>query len=133
MSFSVLDRRMMVEKETPMCISEQCSLLGIHRSGFYYVSQGESALNLELMGTIDRFFLEHPHTGVVSMCAYLCMTEGYVVNVKRIRRLMRLMGLMAVYPIKRLSIPDKGHRKYPYLLKDMVINRNNQVWETDIT
>lgn len=120
----------MVEKGESMGISEQCSLLGIHRSGFYYAPCGESDLNLELM---DRFFLEHPHTGVVAMCAHLCLREGYVVNVKRIRRLMRLMGLMAVYPGKRLSIPDKGHRKYPYLLRDMVINRNNQVWETDIT
>lgn len=133
MSFSVGDRRMMVEKDEVMSVSEQCTLLGIHRSGFYYVPGGQTDLNLELMAVIDHYFLEHPHTGVLSMCAYLCMTLRYVVNVKRIRRLMRLMGLIALYPGKKLSLPDKGHRKYPYLLRDMVIHRNNQVWQTDIT
>ncbi|MFP5081397.1 IS3 family transposase [Pedobacter sp. JCM 36344] len=56
---------------------------------------------------IDKYFLEHPHSGVLTICAYLCRSEGHKVNVKRIRRLMRLMGLMAVYPAKKLSIGNK--------------------------
>ncbi|WP_370576708.1 IS3 family transposase [Pedobacter sp. N36a] len=99
----------------------------------YYKPQGESNLNLELMRLIDNYFLEHPHTGVVTLCAYLCLSEGYTVNVKRIRRLMRLMGLMAVYPAKKLSIGNKAHKIYPYLLRGLIIKRVNQVWQTDIT
>ena len=46
---------------------------------------------------------------------------------------MRLMGLEAIYPKPRLSKYHPNHKKYPYLLKDLVINRPDQVWATDIT
>jgi putative transposase len=46
---------------------------------------------------------------------------------------MRLMGLLAVYPSKKLSIPNKEHTIYPYLLRGLKIERTNQVWQTDIT
>ena len=59
--------------------------------------------------------------------------QGQAVNAKRVRRLMRVMGLEAIYPKPRLSRPDKAHRIYPYLLKDLTIDRPNQVWCTDIT
>jgi putative transposase len=123
----------MVEKDGQIPIARQCELVGIHRSGFYYPAKGESALNLELMQLIDAYFMDHPHSGVITLCVYLCLDRGYTVNVKRIRRLMRLMGLIAIYPQKKLSIADKGHTVYPYLLRGLVIDRVNQVWQTDIT
>lgn len=123
----------MILKTPELSISEQCGMLSIHRSGFYYKPQGESDLNLELMTLIDTYFLEHPHSGALTLCAYLCFTCGFMVNVKRIRRLMRLMGLMSVYPGKKLSIGNKEHRIYPYLLRGLQIDRVNQVWQTDIT
>ncbi len=133
MKYSIAERRLMVLEDPQLSITDQCNMLTIHRSGFYYKPQGESDLNLELMRLIDSYFLEHPHTGVVTLCAYLCLSEGYTVNVKRIRRLMRLMGLMSVYPAKKLSIGNKGHKIYPYLLRGLIIKRVNQVWQTDIT
>lgn len=123
----------MVVKDGAFSVTEQCKMLGIHRSGFYYVPQGESGLNLDLMKLIDRYFLEHPHSGALTLCAHLRMSEGHTVNVKRVRRLMRLMGLMAVYPGKKLSMGDKAHKIYPYLLRGLIIERANQVWQTDIT
>ena len=54
-------------------------------------------------------------------------------NRKKVARLMHKMGLQAIYPKRRLSIPDKEHKIYPYLLKGIVVNRPNQVWSTDIT
>jgi putative transposase len=123
----------MIDKFTNLSITEQCDLVSIHRSGFYYVSVGESSENLEVMKLIDAYFLEHPHSGVITMCVYLCMDRGFTINIKRVRRLMRLMGLMAIYPSKRLSIGDKGHKIYPYLLRGLKIERKNQVWATDIT
>lgn len=54
-------------------------------------------------------------------------------DVKRVRRLMRIMGIEAIYPKRRLSIPFNDYGKYPYLLKDMVIDYPNQVFCADIT
>jgi putative transposase len=133
MKCSIAERRLMVSGVSDFSILEQCGMLGIHRSGFYYVPQGESVLNLELMKLIDSYFLDHPHSGALTLCAYLCLSKGYKVNVKRIRRLMRLMGLMAVYPAKKLSVGNKAHTIYPYLLRGLKIERNDQVWQTDIT
>lgn len=59
--------------------------------------------------------------------------QGEEVNSKRIRRLMRLMGLEAVYPKPRLSLSHQAHKKYPYLLRNLVIDHPDQVWCADIT
>ena len=117
-------------KELP--IIKQCGLLSISRSSFYHEPKGESADNLKLMAEIDRRFLDTPFYGVQQMTWHL-RAKGWMVNVKRIRRLMRLMGLMPIYQQPRTSIPDKGHKRYPYLLKGMKIGRPNQVWCADIT
>ena len=130
---SLAERRLMVAKNPDLSITEQCDLVGIHRSGFYYKSAGESDENMEIMKLMDAYFMKHPHSGVVTLCAYLIMDEGFLVNVKRVRRLLRLMGLMAIYPSKRLTIGDKAHKIYPYLLRYLKIERKNQVWCTDIT
>lgn len=58
---------------------------------------------------------------------------GHRVNHKRVERLMRQVGIEAIYPKPHLSQPDKQHRIYPYLLANVVIERPNQVWSTDIT
>lgn len=134
MSRSVPERRGMIEKCKELSIAEQCDLVSIHRSGFYYVSTGESEENIELMRLMDAYFLEHPHSGAITLCIYLTMDKSFNINIKRVRRLMRLMGLIALYPKKKLSIPGgEGHTIYPYLLRGLKIERAGQVWETDIT
>ena len=45
---------------------------------------------------------------------------------------MRQMDLRALYPRRRTSQPGKGHKLYPYLLRDLAIERPNQVWASDI-
>jgi putative transposase len=67
------------------------------------------------------------------MTAWLREDKKLAVNRKRVARLMERMGLEAVYPKPRLSRPGEGHKIYPYLLKDLPIERVNQVWSTDIT
>lgn len=59
--------------------------------------------------------------------------EGFTVNRKRVQRLMRTMGIVAVYPKRNLSLANQAHRVYPYLLRNLTIDRPNQVWATDIT
>ena len=54
-------------------------------------------------------------------------------NRKRVQRLMRLMGIAALGPKPRTSKPAPGHKIYPYLLRDMTIERPNHVWAADIT
>jgi putative transposase len=66
------------------------------------------------------------------MTWHLC-AAGHAVNIKRVRRLMRLMGLMPIYRQPRTSIPAKGHKLYPYLLRGVRIDQPNQVWCADIT
>ncbi len=113
-------------------IYRQCDLLGLSRSGYYYHPQGESPLNDRLMNLIDEQYTKMPFYGVEKMTEWL-RRQGFTVNPKRVRRLVRLMGLEAVYPKKRLSVPSKEYRKYPYLLRDLAIERPDQVWCADIT
>lgn len=92
----------------------------------------EDPENLKLMRLIDQQYLQTPFYGWPRMTAVL-RSQGYMVNGKRIRRLMRLMGLQALVPRKRTTITTPGHRIYPYLLRNLVIDKPNQVWCTDIT
>lgn len=89
-------------------------------------------MNLRLMNLIDEQYTRMPFYGVEKMTEWL-RRQGFGVNPKRMRRLMRLMGLEAIYPKRRLSIPSEEYRKYSYLLRDLVINRPDQVWCADIT
>jgi putative transposase len=84
------------------------------------------------MNLIDEQYTKMPFYGIDKMTAWLRKT-GYPVNPKRIRRLMRKMGLEAIYPKKNLSIPSEDHKKYPYLLRGLVIAKPDQVWCADIT
>lgn len=115
-----------------LSVSQQCELLGLGRSSYYYEAATESAANLALMERIDREYTAHPFRGSRGMTAWL-RREGEEINRKRVQRLMRLMGLEAVYPKPRLSIGGAGHKVYPYLLRNVSIERVNQVWSTDIT
>jgi putative transposase len=116
-----------------LSIVRQCRLASISRSSFYHVPQGESSETLTLMAEIDRQFLETPFYGARRQMTWHLRAEGHRVNVKRVRRLMRLMGLMPIYRRPRTSIPAKGHKVYPYLLRGAGIDRPNQVWCADIT
>lgn len=115
-----------------LSVSQQCELLGLSRSSYYYEPATESAENLALMALIDREYTAHPFRGSRGMRAWL-RQEGHQVNRKRVQRLMRLMGLEAVYPKPHLSVGGAGHKVYPYLLRNVAIERANQVWSTDIT
>lgn len=115
-----------------LSIVRQCELLGLPRASFYYQPASESALNLELMRIIDEQFTKTPFYGVPRMTWTLRM-KGYIVGPKRIRRLMRLMGIEAICPKRNLSRLVSGSRKFPYLLKELSIERPDQVWAADIS
>ncbi len=128
-----MERRKLIDmSHSSICVQRQCELLSIHRSGFYYTGVGESDLNLDLMKVIDEHFLKYPFKGSRRMTVWL-NEQGYKVNRKRIQRLYQLMGLSTIYPKPNLSKSDAVAYKYPYLLRGLKIERNNQVWAIDIT
>jgi len=112
-------------------ITRQAELLGIARSTVYYEPVVD-LYDLELMRFIDEQYTKTPFYGSRRMTVSL-NRNGYLVNRKRVQRLMRLMGIEAIYPKPNLSKPHPDNKIYPYLLRNIEINRSNQIWGTDIT
>ena len=128
-------KRMAIEpgnNQIPIC--RQCELLGLSRSSLYYKPCRDTQYNEQLMKLIDEQYIETPFYGIAKMTEWLAR-QGHCVNHKRVRRLMRQMGLEAIYPRRKrgLSLQDKQHKIYPYLLRDVQITRPDQVWSADIT
>jgi putative transposase len=114
-----------------LSVRRQCELIGLSRSTRYYQAAPESEENLQLMRLIDEQYTKCPFYGSRRIRAWL-VDQGHEVNRKRVRRLLRIMGLEAIYPKPKLSA-GRGHKVYPYLLRDVAIERVNQVWSADIT
>jgi putative transposase len=131
---SVVDAmRSLVDPECgQLTISRQCELLGLARSSYYHELVPETDLNLSLMDLIDRQYMETPFYGSRRMTWFLNQS-GHSINRKRVTRLMRLLDLEAIYPKPKLSVGDPEHRKYPYLLRGLQVDRPDQVWSSDIT
>jgi putative transposase len=130
---SIPDRRARLDRaHGTLSIRRQCRLLGLARSGVYRTPAPASDDDLGLMRRIDELFTAWPFLGSRRM-ARLLADDGPAINRKRVQRLMRLMGIAALGPKPRTSKPTPGHRIFPYLLRDMTIDRPNQVWAADIT
>jgi len=118
-------------KSKTIPIKRQAELLGIAQSTVYYQPIVDS-YSLKLMHLIDEQYTKTPFYGSRRMREAL-KRKGCRVNRKRVQRLMRLIGIETIYPKKNLSRPHLGHKIYPYLLRNRVIGRVNQVWGADIT
>jgi putative transposase len=122
----------MVNKDGSLSVRRQCALLALPRSTFYHSPEPVSGDDLAIMSLIDRCHLKYPFYGSRRICGWL-LDEVHFVNRKRVQRLMRTIGLAALYPGRNLSKANQAHKVYPYLLRNLVIDRPNQVWSTDIT
>jgi len=127
----VKERKEMIDRAHPMPITKQCEILELSRSSVYYRAIPIPEADLALMRRIDEIHLKLPFFGSRRIRDQL-QREGYKVNRKKVQRLMHLMGISALYPKRRTSLPEQGHRVYPYLLRDLAIERPNQVWCADI-
>jgi putative transposase len=78
--------------------------------------------NLQLMRLLDEQYTRTSCYGIQKMTAWLNQ-QGYLVNRKRVTRLLRLMGLEALSPKPRVTIPGEMQQKYPYLLRDVPIEK----------
>ncbi len=123
----------MIEPKTRrLSISRQCKILNVNRSSYYYRPRPIKQEDLDLMRKIDELYLENPSSGSRTIRRQL-KRQGVNASRKKIQRLMRLMGIEAVYPKPNTSRPHPQHKVYPYLLRNLTIDRPNQVWATDIT
>src|SRR5262245_49714458 len=91
-----------------------------------------AASTTALMRRLDELHLEHPHAGS-RMLRDLLAAEGSQIGRRHVKTLMERMGIEAVYRRPRTSIPAPGHKIFPYLLRNLTIDRANQVWSSDIT
>ncbi len=130
---SAPDRRALLDRDHgKLSIRRQCTLLSVARSGVYRLPRPANDDDLSLIRRIDELFTAWPFLGSRRMTVML-RAEGRPVNRKRVQRLMRRMGIAALGPKPRTTKPAPGHKIFPYLLRNMVIDRPNQVWAADIT
>ena len=129
---SVVQKRQLIDKTASLSIRQQCELLNLCRASYYFKPQGEKTENLEMMSLMDQYILEDPTAGVLTMQDVL-EEKGYKASYERVRRLMRKACISPIYPRRHLSVLKEKKYVYPYLLRNLAINRPNQVWEIDIT
>jgi putative transposase len=131
--FSLDEKRRLIKPgDSDFTIEQQCELLGISRSTYYYEPCCDNPFHLEVMREIDMIYTAWPFYGKRRMSIEL-QKKGYKVGIDLARTLMKRMGIEAIYARPNLSVPHPDHKIYPYLLRGMEIKRVNQVWSTDIT
>jgi len=123
-----------VEKDNPkISMRRQCELLEIARSTVDYVPVPEDPEDLLIKRLLDEIYLKDPCLGSRRLVTVLDRDFGLKVNRKRVQRLRDEMGVETIWCRPRTTIPDDGHRKYPYLLRNLAVTRPDQVWCADIT
>ena len=128
------DRIELVEKNHPkLSMRRQSELLGVARSTMDYKPVPEDPEDIRIKRLLDEIYMNDPCLGSRRLVTVLERDHGVKVNRKRLARLRREIGHEAIWCKPRTSIPDDGHRKYPYLLRDLAIDRPDQVWCADIT
>ena len=115
-----------------LSIRQQCEILSLERSSLYYEPIGLSEEDHRILEEMDKIYLDFPVYGSRRMSQEL-KRRGYKVGRYKARRLMRILGVEAIYPRKRLTYPDKEHQIYPYLLRDVEIDRPDVAYAADIT
>lgn len=123
----------MQSEDTTLSVRQQCTLLQLPRSSFYYKPAEVDDDDLQLMRAIDALHLEHPFYGSRKIAHVLSAQKGQRINRKRVQRLMRLMDIVAMAPAPKTSDPRVEAPVFPYLLRRLDICRINQVWAADIT
>lgn len=125
---SVENKELTVTRQSELCHVNRTSVYAAKPSKPY----GESDYNLALMRLIDKLHLKHPSWGSRTIAASL-RKEGYKANRKRIQRLMKKMDLCALYPGPNLSKRLHAEYRRPYLLRNLTIDHEDQVWGIDIS
>ena len=122
----------MIDSANPdLSLKTQADLLGLNRTGLYYVPVAPSAEELYVKRRIDEIYTAHPFYGSRKILVEL--RREMVINRKQVQRHMREMGLVAIYPGPNLSKRVPEHSIFPYLLRHLPVRAPNHVWGIDIT
>lgn len=122
----------MIERtDSPLSLKSQAELLSLSRSSLYYHPKAPSPREVEAKRRIDEIYTAHPFLG--SRKITILLRKEMSISRPTVQRYMREMGIQAIYPAPRLSQRHPEHKIYPYLLRNLVIQRPNQVWGLDIT
>ncbi len=122
----------MIDDTHDLPIRRQAELLEVSRSNVYYLPRPASEADLAVMRRIDELHLNYPFAGA-RMLRDMLNREGIQIGRKHVSTLMGKMGIAAIYRKRNTSAPHPKHPVYPYLLKNLTIDRPNHVWATDIT
>ena len=122
----------MIDATHQLPMKRQAELLDLSRSNVYYLPRPVPAADLALMRRIDELHLNFPFAGA-RMLRDMLKLEGMAVGRKHIGTLMAKIGIGAIYRKRNTSAPHPAHPIYPYLLRNLTVDRPNQVWATDIT
>jgi len=122
----------MIDRNHALPITRQAELVGISRGNVYYLARAASEADLRLMKRIDALNLAHPFAGS-RMLRDMLQREGFDVGRRHVATLMQRMGIQALYRKPNTSKKHPTHKVYAYLLRELKIERANQVWATDIT
>jgi putative transposase len=121
---------MIDNKHRSLSIVRQCRLLGLHRSGLYFKPCSENEENLTILRLLDEQYYKTPFYGSRKLTIWLKKQDFKSTGTQR---LMDVMGWQTLYRHRYSSEADKEHKRYPYPLKGLRVERANQVWAMDIT
>ena len=122
----------MIDRTHVLSLTQQAEALGISRGSVYYLAQPVSDTDLAVMRRIDELHLNYPFAGSRMLQGFL-VREGFEIGRLHVRTLMKRMGIEAIYRRPYTSKPAPDHRIYSYLLRNLIVDRPNQVWAMDIT
>ena len=122
----------MIDRAHKLPVVQQARLLDLSRSSIYYLPQPTPDTDLRLMRRMDELHLEYPFAGARMLRDMLAL-EGVEVGRRHVGTLMRKMGIEAIYRKANTSRRNQAHRIYPYLLRNLNIDRPNHVWAMDTT
>jgi putative transposase len=122
----------MIEHGATLPVTRQVEMLALSRSSVYYEAVAVTEVDLALMRRIDELHLERPFMGARMLRLFL-QRDGYAVGRRHVGTLMRRMGIEALYRKRNTSKKHPDHQVFPYLLRNVVIDRPNHVWAADIT
>jgi len=128
-------KKLIDRNDNSLSLNVQCDLLGLSKGGLYYNPAPKYTEEyLKILNRMDEIFTEYPFYGYRRIYHQL-LKENFSIGKDRVLKYMNILGLETFYPKKKkgLSDPNKEHKTYPYLLKDLEITKPNQVWAIDIT
>jgi putative transposase len=135
------ERKSLLDTKLNISLNQQCKLLHVSKSSLYYEAKKpfSTGKEIKLLDAINNIYSDFPYYGYRRITKQLQL-DGHNVGKKLVKKAMKYMGIEALYPKPKTTIANKEHTKYPYLLKDfrndagqVVIDRANKVWSTDIT